>query len=202
MEKWKRKLPLPRTKFHSETSMSFFTDPNEHELSLTVTFSHGQKCLHNYHKLWHCLLHLITTPRPFHEIFSLTLRSMNSSWLWDYLAVKIPLTLKKLKITTNYDFSCGTSLPWLPPPLSTRFSHRPWQAWTLLDSEIFSWQKYLHNYHKLWLCLLCLITLTHPPLHEIFSLTLRSMNSPWRWDYLVVKIPSTLKNLISPLLFS
>ena len=88
------------------------------------------------------------------------------------------------------------------PPLSTRFSHRPWQAWTLLDSEIFSWQKYLHNYHKLWLCLLCLITLTPPPLHEIFSLTLRSMNSPWRWDYLVVKIPSTLKNLISPLLFS
>ena len=64
MEKWKRKLPLPRTKFHSETSMSFFTDPNEHELSLTVTFSHGQKCLHNYHKLWHCLLHLITTPPP------------------------------------------------------------------------------------------------------------------------------------------
>ena len=102
-------------------------------------------------------------PRPFHEIFSLTLRSMNSSWLWDYLAVKIPLTLKKLKITTNYDFSCGTSLPWLPPPLSTRFSHRPWQAWTLLDSEIFSWQKYLHNYHKLWLCLLCLITSPPPP---------------------------------------
>ena len=137
MEKWKRKLPLPRTKFHSETSMSFFTDPNEHELSLTVTFSHGQKCLHNYHKLWHCLLHLITTPpRPFHEIFSLTLRSMNSSWLWDYLVVKIPPTLKKLKITTNYDFSCGTSLPWLPPPwdfltdpdnhelsLTVRFSH-------------------------------------------------------------------------------
>ena len=86
------------------------------------------------------------------------------------------------------------------PPM--RFSQRPWQSWTVLDSEIFSWQKYFHKYHKLWLCLLCLITLTPPPLHEIFSLTLRSMNSPWRWDYLVVKIPSTLKNLISPLLFS
>ena len=126
-------------------------------------------------------------PRPFHEIFSLTLRSMNSSWLWDYLAVKIPLTLKKLKITTNYDFSCGTSLPWLPPP-STRFSHRPWQAWTLLDSEIFSWQKYLHNYHKLWLCLLCLITLTPPP-------SMRFSRWPWEaWTLLDGEIISWSKS--------
>ena len=73
-----------------------------------------------------------------------------------------PTNPESLKITTNYDFSCCTSLPWQPPP-PMRFSHWPWQSWTVLDSEIFSWQKYFLKYHKLWLCLLCLITLTPPP---------------------------------------
>ena len=139
-------------------------------------------------------------PSPLHEIFSLALRKMNSPWRWDYLVVKIQPTLKAWKFLQIMTFLVVPHYLGNPPPM--RFSQRPWQSWTVLDSEIFSWQKYFHKYHKLWLCLLCLITLTPPPLHEIFSLTLRSMNSPWRWDYLVVKIPSTLKNLISPLLFS
>ena len=142
MEKWKRKLPLPRTKFHSETSMSFFTDPNEHELSLTVTFSHGLKCLHNYHKLWHCLLHLITTPPPLPR---------------DFLADS-----EKHELFLTVRLSRG-------------------QNPTNLEK--------VENYYKLWLFLWYLITFaTPPPLHEIFSPALTSMNSPWQWDFLMTKI--------------
>ena len=71
-------------------------------------------------------------PPPFHKIFSLTLRSMNSPWRWDYLVVKFPPTLENLKITTNYDFYCPTSLPWQPFPPS------PWDNLTDPDKHELS----------------------------------------------------------------
>ena len=146
-----------------------------------------QKYLHNYHKLWLCLLCLITflPPPPWDFLagpekdeLSLTVRLSRG---------QNPTNPESLKITTNYDFSCRTSLPWQPPP-PMRFSQRPWQSWTVLDSEIFSWQKYLHNYHKLWLCLLCLITLTPPP-------SMRFSRWPWEaWTLLDGEIISWSKS--------
>ena len=144
MEKWKRKLPLPRTKFHSETSMSFFIDPNGHELSLTVTFSHGQKCLHNYHKLWHCLLHLITTPPPPSTRFS--------RWLWEAWTLldceiisrsKSHQPWKSWKLLQIMTFPVVPHYLGYPPPLHKIFSpaltsmNSPWQ-WDFLMTKIFT----------------------------------------------------------------
>ena len=122
-------------------------------------------------------------PAPFHEIFSLTLRSMNSSWLWDYLAVKIPLTLKKLKITTNYDLITLAT----PPPSPQDFLTGP-DKHELSLTVRFSHDKNIYtttiNYD-----FVCFAWLPSPPLPMRFS------RWPWeRWTLLDGEIISWSKS--------
>ena len=138
----------------------FLTGPDKHELSLTVRFSHDKNIYTttiNYDFV--CFAWLPSPP---------SMRFSRWPWeRWTLLDGEIiswsksnqPWKLEnyyKLWLFLSYLITLATNPP--PPPM--RFSHWPWQSWTVLDSEIFSWQKYFHKYHKLWLCLLCLITLT------------------------------------------